>query len=78
MDDVRTLSPTPQAIGLILSILICFAAAALGGLVTTPQIPNWYSDLPVPTWTPADLERQAPPVRIGHGPSHRPFRPEAR
>ena len=43
-----------QAIGLVVSILICFAAAGLGGLVTTPQIPNWYADLAKPTWTPPD------------------------
>lgn len=52
MDDVRILSPVQQAIGLIVAILICFAAAGLGGLVTTPQIPNWYADLAKPNWTP--------------------------
>ena len=44
----------PQAIGLVAAIVICFAAAGLGGLVTTPQIPNWYADLGKPTWTPPD------------------------
>ena len=43
---------TQQAIGLVVAILICFAAAGLGSLVTTPQIPNWYADLAKPTWTP--------------------------
>ena len=43
-----------QAIGLVAAIVICFAAAGLGGLVTTPQIPNWYADLAKPTWTPPD------------------------
>jgi benzodiazapine receptor len=45
--------PAPQqAIGLIVAIILCFAAAGLGGLVTTPQIPNWYADLAKPAWTP--------------------------
>ena len=41
-----------QSAGLIAAVLICFATAGLGGLVTTPQIPNWYADLAKPTWTP--------------------------
>jgi tryptophan-rich sensory protein len=40
--------------GLAVTILICFAAAGLGGLVTTPKIPNWYADLAKPAWTPPD------------------------
>jgi tryptophan-rich sensory protein len=40
--------------GLVGAILICFAAAGLGGLVTTPKIPNWYADLAKPDWTPPD------------------------
>jgi tryptophan-rich sensory protein len=49
-------SPTPrrQVLGLFAAILICFAAAGLGGLVTTPQIPGWYADLAKPSWTPPD------------------------
>ena len=39
-------------IGLVVAIVICFAAAGLGGLVTAPRIPNWYADLAKPTWTP--------------------------
>ena len=41
-------------IGLVVLVVICFAAAGLGALVTTPQIPNWYADLAKPTWTPPD------------------------
>lgn len=41
-----------QIVGLIVAIFVCFAAAALGSLVTTPQIPNWYADLAKPVWTP--------------------------
>ena len=45
-------TPFVQAVGLVVAILICFAAAGLGSLVTTPQIPNWYADLAKPAWTP--------------------------
>jgi len=41
-----------QTVGLILAILICFAAAGIGSLATTPQIPGWYANLAKPTWTP--------------------------
>ena len=40
------------ATGLFISFLVCFSAAAIGSLATTPQIPNWYADLAKPTWTP--------------------------
>ena len=39
-------------IGLVASIVICFAAAGWGNLVTTPKIPNWYAALAKPNWTP--------------------------
>lgn len=41
-----------QGIGLAVAVIICFAAAGLGSLVTTPNIPNWYADLAKPTWNP--------------------------
>ena len=41
-----------RIIALAAFVLICFAAAGLGGLVTAPQIPNWYADLAKPSWTP--------------------------
>ena len=41
-----------QCLGLAVIVLICFAAAGLGGLVTAPNIPNWYADLAKPTWNP--------------------------
>ena len=43
-----------QSMGLAVLIVICFAAAGLGGLVTTANIPNWYAQLAKPTWTPPD------------------------
>ena len=48
------LSTFQQCVGLVVAIVICFAAAGLGGLVTSPNIPNWYADLAKPTWNPPD------------------------
>jgi tryptophan-rich sensory protein len=39
-------------IGLVVSILICFAVAGLGSLATIPEIPNWYQTIKKPVWTP--------------------------
>ena len=52
MNDVRGLSTSRQAVGLIIAIATCFAAAGIGGLVTTPQIPGWYANLAKPAWNP--------------------------
>lgn len=41
-----------QSIGLAVFVLICFAAAGLGGLVTAANIPNWYAAIIKPTWNP--------------------------
>jgi tryptophan-rich sensory protein len=46
------MNQTTRWIGLIVAILICFAAAGIGSLATTPQIPGWYANLAKPTWTP--------------------------
>ena len=45
-------SPKHPWIGLVVLIAICFAASGVGGLVTYPQIENWYANLAKPTWTP--------------------------
>lgn len=37
---------------LLVLLVICFAAAALGTKVTTPEIPTWYASLSKPSWTP--------------------------
>lgn len=50
--DTSILRPKNQVLALVGFILICFGAAAIGGLVTTPQIPGWYAELAKPTWTP--------------------------
>ncbi|MDD4179572.1 MAG: tryptophan-rich sensory protein [Candidatus Margulisbacteria bacterium] len=39
-------------IKLIVSILICFAAAAIGSFATTPSIPTWYAALNKPSFNP--------------------------
>jgi len=41
-----------NAIGLAVSVLICFGAAWLGSLFTTPSIGGWYAILRKPAWTP--------------------------
>ena len=41
-----------QWIGLVVAIGICFAAAWVGSLYTTPAIPGWYASLQKPTWNP--------------------------
>ena len=44
---------TPRhAIGLAVAVLICFGAAGLGSLFTTPSIGGWYVTLRKPAWTP--------------------------
>jgi benzodiazapine receptor len=39
---------------LIVCIAVCFAAAGLGSLLTTPALRPWYADLSKPLWTPPD------------------------
>jgi tryptophan-rich sensory protein len=46
------MNPKTRWIGLVVFIIICFAAAGIGSSVTTPQIPGWYADLAKPAWNP--------------------------
>jgi translocator protein len=46
------MSPFRQAIGLTVSIAVCFAAAGIGSLMTTSSIGGWYAALAKPAWTP--------------------------
>jgi translocator protein len=46
------MTPKYQLLGLIVLIVICFAAAGIGGAVTTPKIGNSYSTLAKPSWNP--------------------------
>jgi translocator protein len=49
MAMTRSLHPW---LALVVLIVLCFAVAGLGGLATTPNIPNWYAGLVKPSWTP--------------------------
>jgi tryptophan-rich sensory protein len=46
------MTSTRQAIGLVVSIVVCFAAAGIGSVFTTPSVPGWYASLTKPAWTP--------------------------
>jgi translocator protein len=39
-------------IGLCIFLAVCFAAAGIGGAVTSPKINNWYMTLVKPSWNP--------------------------
>ena len=41
-----------QWIGLAVAVGICFAAAGVGSLYTSPAIPGWYASLQKPAWNP--------------------------
>ena len=38
--------------GFFVLVFACFAAAMIGGAVTTPKIDNWYATLAKPSWNP--------------------------
>jgi len=44
--------PKHPWIGLVVFLAICFAAAGIGGAVTTPKIFGWYATLTKPSWNP--------------------------
>ena len=41
-----------DAAGLVVAIVVCFAAAAVGGWATTSSVDGWYAELNKPTWNP--------------------------
>jgi benzodiazapine receptor len=43
---------TRSLMGLGVWIGICFVAAYVGAMFTTPSVPTWYSELAKPSWTP--------------------------
>jgi benzodiazapine receptor len=43
-----------QAMGLVASVLVTFAAAGLGNWATMTSVGQWYQDLAKPAWTPPD------------------------
>jgi benzodiazapine receptor len=48
------MTPKHPWLGLIVFLILCFAAAGIGGAVTTPKIANWYATLVKPSWNPPD------------------------
>ncbi len=45
-------TPIHPYLGLVAFLVVCFAAAGIGGAVTTPKIDTWYATLTKPTWNP--------------------------
>lgn len=45
-------STVKAAIGLAISITICFSAAFLGSMATNASVDNWYTEINKPQWNP--------------------------
>ena len=41
-----------ELVGLLVAIVVCFAAAGIGSLATVGAIPTWYAALHKPSWNP--------------------------
>lgn len=41
-----------DGVGLMVAIVVCFAAAGIGSLATVGAIPTWYAALHKPSWNP--------------------------
>jgi translocator protein len=56
MADIVTspLSKRTQSIGLAAWLLVSFAAAGLGSIVTSTSVNGWYQQLARPSWNPPD------------------------
>ena len=50
----RYRSATVQWLGLLAWLILCFAAAGVGGWLTAASVTDWYQTLRKPTWTPPD------------------------
>jgi translocator protein len=46
------MTPKYPWLGLLAFLFVCFAAAGVGGAVTTPKIGTWYATLAKPSWNP--------------------------
>ena len=44
--------PKHPRLALVGMVVVCLGVAGIGGLATTPNIPNWYAGLKKPAWTP--------------------------
>ena len=45
-------APKYPWLGLVVFLVVCFAAAGIGGAVTTPKIATWSATLTKPSWNP--------------------------
>lgn len=50
--QIVRVSSTKQVAALVIILVICFLAASLGSIATTPNIPTWYATLAKPQWNP--------------------------
>jgi len=48
----QDMSTAKQTAAFVVILLVCFAAAGLGSVATTPNIPTWYATLAKPSWNP--------------------------
>jgi len=51
-DDTAGLRDRSGWLGLVGFVALCFAAAAVGGLLTAPGLREWYAQIRKPDWTP--------------------------
>lgn len=51
---VRSPCLTRQLAGLAAFVVVCFAAAAVGGALTASSVGDWYRTLAKPSWNPPD------------------------
>ena len=48
----KSMNKLRQVVGLVVSLLIVFGIAALGGFLTNLSVSSWYPSLNKPSWTP--------------------------
>ena len=53
MSADNSMSKPKQIVGLVVSLLIVFAIASLGGFLTNLSVDTWYPSLAKPSWTPS-------------------------
>lgn len=54
MDGGSPTSTLRSGIGLVVMLVVCLGAGAVGALVTTPEIDGWYRSIQKPSWNPPD------------------------
>lgn len=56
VNNTATSGPAPgkQIAVLVVSLAVCFAAAGIGGSVTTSSLEDWYQTINKPSWNPPD------------------------